>query len=315
MSDSYKYEIGFSFLKQDEALAYQINDRLQDRLSSFIYSKKQEELGAKDGEKIFNEVFFSECRVVVVLYRDGWGNTPWTRIEETAIKNRAFEKGWDFLVLINLDESSKLPKWIPRTYIWVDYPRFKIDGAIAIVEQKAKEIGGVVRNETIQDNAERLKRHRAAELKKLHMLQSHEVFTAAHSELSGMINELKKLKSDIEDPSTNLLLSSQEGGYGHLMYQLGYQHYYLCFNNSKAFQYQLDEGIFTISLYESTGHFGINYREITEEKAEYGFDADLLENWGWIDKKTEKFYTSKDLVDYWIRKFIKGIKGKKATQI
>lgn len=40
----YRYEVGFSFLKQDEAMAYDLNDHIQDRLSTFIYSKKQEEL-------------------------------------------------------------------------------------------------------------------------------------------------------------------------------------------------------------------------------------------------------------------------------
>ncbi len=113
----FKYEVGFSFIRKDENIAYDLNDRIQDRLSTFIYSKKQEELGGTDGEKKFNKIFYEQSRVVVVLYRDGWGQTPWTRIEETAIKNRAFEKGWNFLLLINLDNNSCLPTWIPKTYI------------------------------------------------------------------------------------------------------------------------------------------------------------------------------------------------------
>ena len=52
----YIYEVGFSFLKQDEAIAYDLNDHIQDRLSTFIYSKKQEELGVTEGEKKFNKV-------------------------------------------------------------------------------------------------------------------------------------------------------------------------------------------------------------------------------------------------------------------
>ena len=33
----FKYEVAFSFLKEDEVLALKINDLLQDRFSTFIY--------------------------------------------------------------------------------------------------------------------------------------------------------------------------------------------------------------------------------------------------------------------------------------
>jgi hypothetical protein len=89
----FKYEVAFSFLQKDEQTAYQINDFIQDRIEIFIYSKKQEELVGTAGEKNFNNVFYRECRIVVLLYRNGWGATPWTRIEETAIRNRAFDSG------------------------------------------------------------------------------------------------------------------------------------------------------------------------------------------------------------------------------
>ena len=69
----FKYEVSFSFLKQDESIAFDINDKIQDRLATFIYAKKQEELSATDGEKKFNQVFFEESRIVVLLYRNGWG--------------------------------------------------------------------------------------------------------------------------------------------------------------------------------------------------------------------------------------------------
>ena len=63
-------------------------------MSTFIYTKNQEEIAGKDGENTFNKVFGEEARVVVVLYRKGWGNTSWKRIEETAIKNnRALIEG------------------------------------------------------------------------------------------------------------------------------------------------------------------------------------------------------------------------------
>ncbi|MGJ4748719.1 hypothetical protein ACQV5M_20325, partial [Leptospira sp. SA-E8] len=87
----YKYNVAFSFLAQDEPVATQLANLLQDRHSVFLYSREQERLAGRDGESAFNEVFSKEARVVVILYRQGWGKSPWTRIEETAIRNRAFE--------------------------------------------------------------------------------------------------------------------------------------------------------------------------------------------------------------------------------
>ena len=65
-------------------------------MKAFIYSEQQKVLAGRDGEQLFNAVFGEKARVVVILFRKEWGQTPFTRIEETAIKNRAFDYGYDF---------------------------------------------------------------------------------------------------------------------------------------------------------------------------------------------------------------------------
>ena len=79
-------------MQDDETLVTQLNDALQERYENFLYSKRQQELAGADGEKVFNEVFGERARAVVVVYRDTWGTTPWTRIEETAIRIGASAK-------------------------------------------------------------------------------------------------------------------------------------------------------------------------------------------------------------------------------
>ena len=93
--DAFKYDIAFSFVREDEGLATQLNDLVQDRYRTFLYSKAQEQLAGTDGERTFNAVFGEQARTVAVLLRPEWGQTPWTRIEETAIRNRAFSQGYD----------------------------------------------------------------------------------------------------------------------------------------------------------------------------------------------------------------------------
>ncbi len=313
----YKYEVAFSFLRQDEGIAFDLNDRIQDRLSTFIYSKKQEELGGTDGEKKFNKVFYEQSRVVVVLYRDGWGQTAWTRIEETAIKNRAFDKGWDFLLLINLDNNSTLPSWIPKTYIWLDYERYKTEGAIAVIEQKVKEAGGQARQETIGDRAERLKRLRTAEKAREEFLKSQDAITAANQEILSLLDKFKKTKQLIEDPSTHLHLASSERP-NPPMYELGHDGYFLCFNNSSPFGFHIYAGSLTatgtlrVTLYEKSGHYPFDYKENIHKKVELKFDRDLIGNNGWSDYDSGKnFLTTDELLDKWVKKFIDDIGKRK----
>jgi hypothetical protein len=138
MSDNseYKYDVAFSFLAKDEALATELNDLLADRLRTFLYSKKQGEIAGTDGEETFNDVFRQEARMVVVLYRSNWGQTPGTRIEETAIRNRAYNEGYDFVKFVVLDESGSVPQWLPKTQIWIGLKRWGIPGAASVIEAR-----------------------------------------------------------------------------------------------------------------------------------------------------------------------------------
>jgi hypothetical protein len=133
----YEFDVAFSFLQEDEEIAYRLNDLVQDRLKMFIYSKSQDKIAGTDGEKTFHEVFGKKARTVVVLYREKWGTTSWTRIEETAIRNRAYEEGYDFVLFIPLQKPARLPKWLPKTQIWTDLERWGNEGAAAIIEERA----------------------------------------------------------------------------------------------------------------------------------------------------------------------------------
>jgi hypothetical protein len=154
-SQVFEFDVAFSFGWKDEAFANRLHDLLQGRLTSFLYSKQQEMLAGTDGEQRFNEVFGSKAKLVVVLFREAWGKTPFTRFEETAIRNRAFSEGYDFTIFIPMDESekSKVPAWLPKNRLYVGLERWGIDGAAAAIEARFSELGGVVREETIDDLA------------------------------------------------------------------------------------------------------------------------------------------------------------------
>lgn len=152
----YQYDVGFSFLQQDESIALQLKALLSHQFSVFVYSERQRELAGKDGMDTFTDVFAKQARVCVILFRDGWGETRWTRIEETAVKNRAFESGWDFLLVIALDLTPTRPKWLPATKIWLGWEQFGASGATAVIHARVTEAGGVARDESPLDKATRM---------------------------------------------------------------------------------------------------------------------------------------------------------------
>ena len=155
---NFQYDVAFSFVAKDEGLATQLADQFEGRLRVFLYSRKQEQLAGTDGEKSFNEVFAKQSRLVVVLYRDEWGQSPWTRIEETAIRNRAFDEGYGFVTFIPLDENPNVPKWLPRAQLWVGLKRWGIAGAASVIDARIQELGGDPTDETLEHRAARAER-------------------------------------------------------------------------------------------------------------------------------------------------------------
>ena len=191
MSDEYKYDVAFSFLVQDEPLATQLNHLLQDRFKTFLYSEKQREIAGTDGEKLFHSVFGKESRLVVVFYRLGWGQSPWTRIEETAIRKRAYTHGYGFVSFIPLDDNPSVPEWLPPTQLWLDFKRWGIKGAASVIEYRIREFGGEPHEETPSERAARLGRELTLQENRRRFLDSERGVAAANREIATLRSTLE----------------------------------------------------------------------------------------------------------------------------
>ena len=176
---SFEYEVAFSFCAQDEGIAQALDDRLRDRFNTFLYSRKQSEIASSDGEKTFNAVFGEKARVAVILYRAGWGQTPFTRIEETAIRNRGYDEGYDFTVWIAVETGAKLPRYVGAARLYYSIPRFGLDGALAVIESAIERAGGETRPETLEEKAQRLNRQNIAQAERVAFLRSPDGVKAA----------------------------------------------------------------------------------------------------------------------------------------
>lgn len=180
--DKYDYDVAFSFNAKDEGIAMQINDLLSERLTTFVYSERQREIAGTDGQESFSKVYGTTARVVVILYRPEWGETPWTRIERDAIKNRSLEDGWDFTVFVPTVENVTMPPWLPKTRLYVGLIRWGAIGAAAAIEARVTEHGGIVREERLADRAARYGRAEQLRQEQQRFLNSdHGVNAAKHA--------------------------------------------------------------------------------------------------------------------------------------
>ena len=210
--EDYKYDVAFSFLEEDEDLATDINDLIQDRVTTFIYSRKQAEIAGTDGEETFNRVFGSEARTVFVLYREGWGKTPWTRIEETAIRNRAYDEGYDFVTFMPLDKPATAPQYLPKTRIWYDIGRYGIKGAVIVIEARVQEAGSRVSPETPEEYTARIQREIDDEKERQVFLNSKQGVDAAREEASRLFSEVAQLIAKDSQKGTGIILKYKQKG-------------------------------------------------------------------------------------------------------
>ena len=101
----------------------------------------------------------SDQRVLsLVLCRQKWGSTPFTRVEETAIRNRAHDHGYNFSLFVPTTKPAFVPKWLPKPRLSYALDRFGPKGLAAVVEALIEEHGGAGRVESISARAARFQR-------------------------------------------------------------------------------------------------------------------------------------------------------------
>lgn len=293
----YKYEVAFSFLQQDESLAIQLNDLLQERLPTFVYSERQLDIAGKDGEVILKRVFGSEGRVVVILYRKEWGTTPWTRIEQDAIRDRAYEQGYDFCLLIPLDEPATKPEWYPKNKIWLGFKRYGIESLSAVIEARVQEAGGNVRAETLADRKARLERQIAAAKKRKEFLSSERAVKAADEEAHKLFAYVEQSVSSLTSNEIPLTSNRESEGVSVLSYGFILKVYWhRIYSNVLK-----DSGLYLrLSGLDRRDHFETSYHEV--RKIEFQFDIGDSEQCGWRETSGEKkFFISEQLAELAMR--------------
>jgi hypothetical protein len=205
MTDEFRFDVAFSFLSAHEAVALRVSDGLTDRLSTFVYSREQREVIGRntDGVEAFTNIFRYESRVCVVLHSDGWGKTGYTHIEESAILERARQHGWEFLVVVCLDDA-KPPKWLPSSKIWYGFAKYGIDGLLATIDSRVTELGGRPKQDSVLEQAARAERERNFDERRRVFGESEAGFKLAGNEVTRLGELLAKRVEQLAEVSPSL---------------------------------------------------------------------------------------------------------------
>ncbi len=310
MKQFYKYDVAFSFLEKDEKIAVEISQLVEGRIGTFLYARKQGEIVGKDGEEEFNRVFGLEARLVVVLYDAEWGKTSWTRIEETAIRNRGYSEGYDFVLFIITKTGLQPPKWLPKNRLWFGLGHYGVKGAAAVIEARVQELEGEVRELTAADKAKQKAREIEFEHTRQDFLRSQDGMHAACKEVANLFSELKKIITQIE--SQNLKFTIDGNDKELMVYSSGYT---LFIHWSVQYANSLDSSCLRVQLFKGVipykGRMPFEDPERLAEESYY-FDVLMSEQYVWRFRKFEgEFFLTDQLVSMCIEKLMDRIKKAK----
>jgi hypothetical protein len=198
-----KYDVAISFMYADQNLAADVHQQLTAAgLEVFIFSKEQEVLAGADGLVEFRKVFFAESRLVVVLYREGWGATPWTRIEETAIKDKCLDNGWEGLLFVTLNDGDTPPIWLPKTHLRMNFPTYGLEQTVGAIKVRVQELGGVFRKLDAIAVARLEEKEGQFQLRRRQFLDSHEGVQTLAVEVARLFEEVERISTQVKESTT-----------------------------------------------------------------------------------------------------------------
>jgi hypothetical protein len=297
-----RYDVALSFLHRDEALAVQIQTKLSESMEVFIYSKRQEELAGTDGLESFREVFLTNSKLVVVLYRDGWGQTAWTRIEEAAIKDRFLNEGWNWLLVTMLDEASTPPVWLPESEIRLNLAAYGLEQLLGAIKIRAEKLGSILKSQTALDRAKRLDQESLTRAERDRLL-SEKGMTAAQQEHKDLQQLLDSKIQQINEHLKSVKVEQGSDGYEYLLRtQLVSVNFYL-YPTYPATESRivLQEFNGPLVLPKDRGHQMFITGEEPQSilKREFHFDYQPAYGWCWKQPGTAKeFLTTSGLAEH-----------------
>jgi hypothetical protein len=191
------YDAAISFLFPDLGTAQAVHDELTNSgLNVFFFPRRQEELAGTNGMESMRTPFLG-ARVNVVLFRNPWGETPWTRVEDTAISERCFKGGWSTLMFVQLDKTSTLPRWLPPTYVRFSFDDYGLMQLVGAIKLRVQEHGGIIKRVDAIGKAEAVKREAVYLADRDRLMRDSGWIAQLQKAIQRTTDELARLASEI----------------------------------------------------------------------------------------------------------------------
>lgn len=200
-------DVAFSLLAQDQGIAEQLSDRLREKLRVFLWTEAQKDMAGKNGVALLNELYERRAQLVVVLYRKGYAETRFTRLEESAITSKGLNDGWSRVFLISLDGTK--PSWIPASRLWFGLDTFGLDVAAETIEARFAELGVQARPETIVERATRIETEKKGQERAVWFRRTQEGVDTVQAEVKRFAEYLKQRATDINAVASSLNVQYQ----------------------------------------------------------------------------------------------------------
>jgi hypothetical protein len=183
-----EFEVAVSFKSVDEPFALSIKSGIDPPLRTFVYSRAQDRLIGQDGIDAFSKAFKVDCRLAVVLYRQGWGTDGFTRAEEQAIKARCFDgDGWGHLMVVRMDRSP-LPTWLDLpTKLYYDPAAVPFTDLLAAIRIRCAELGAELRPPSAAELARAQVQQEKFDADTEHQLRMATAFLPVYAELGAVL--------------------------------------------------------------------------------------------------------------------------------
>lgn len=308
-------DVAISFLNTDLGLAMDLRERLGTSFDVFVYAAKQQELAGTDGLESFRAAFRHRARLVVILHRDGWGSTPWTRVEQEAITDRFLKEGAGFLFVIMLDESPP-PPWLPDRLIRFSLKDFGVEQAVGAIKARALEQGSSMHRPSTAQLAEQAQEAIRFQKQRSALLKSTQGVESARAEsqkliqlLSAKAEELTRAAADLgieHGSDAQVIVLRTRTVALHLFYQARYTNV-------------LDESVLIVREFHGAtilpGQRGFYIQEPKElNRKEFAPDLSQAYGWCWKDRGGEVL-TSEQVADGCVSQFLALVQRQAAGEL
>jgi len=289
---NYKYDIAFAFLEKDEHLVNQINNLLKDKFKTFLNSKKQDYKDDLEREMLLLDVFKKQSRCVIIFYRNKWGTTPYTAVEEKAVRTRISEEGNDNLLVISLDNPPVVPKYLSKTQIWTEIAQAGINGTAAFIEEQVKALGGGLSEELPLNTVTEIKNEPRFEVESSKFLESVSGLEIAVIELKKLFSALEFEKNKITESDKGISLTFKRDEKNCIIHYGEFSiRFYLQTEKSNLL---LDSPLYFEMQKQDITSSGLNILAVEE----YHFELKKVGVYGWIKGvETDSFISSKQLAE------------------